>query len=282
MNDLVSGEWLDNNRAQWDERVPLHVASEFYDQSALRAGAGILYPVEEAELAELFPDGLEGKRVLHLQCHFGADTLVLAQRGATVVGVDFSKPAIQQARALAAEVGLAARSRFIEANVYELRHILPEPESFDVVFTTWGTIGWLPDVKEWAKLVAWYLKPGGQLYYADGHPTAWIFDDGEGELPRFDVPYGTEGVLEFDDGLTYADDSVSTEHTKSFEWMHPLSSTVTALLDAGLRLDFLHEHYAVPYRMFAGLELGDDRMYRWPDKKWLPLAVSLAASNPAG
>jgi SAM-dependent methyltransferase len=282
MNDLVSGEWLENNRAQWDERVPLHVASEFYDQSALKAGAGILYPVEEAELAALFPDGLEGKRILHLQCHFGADTLVLAQRGATVVGVDFSKPAVQQARALAAEVGLADRSRFIEANVYELRHMLPEPESFDLVYTTWGTIGWLPDVKEWAKLIAWYLKPGGQLYYADGHPTAWVFDDGEGELPRFDVPYGTEGVLEFDDGLTYADESVATEHTKSFEWMHPLSSTVTALLDAGLRLDFLHEHFEVPYRMFAGLELGDDRMYRWPDRKWLPLAVSLAATNPAG
>jgi len=282
MSDLTSGDWLDSNRAQWDERVPLHVASEFYDQSALKAGAGILYPVEEVELAALFPDGLEGKRILHLQCHFGADTLVLAQRGATVVGVDFSRPAVQQARALAAEVGLGERSRFIESNVYELRHMLPEPESFDVVYTTWGTIGWLPDVGEWAKLIAWYLKPGGQLYYADGHPTAWVFGDGDAELPVFEVPYGAEGVLEFDDGLTYADESVATEHTKSFEWMHPLSSTVGALLAAGLRLDFLHEHYEVPYRMFAGLELGADRMYRWPDKKWLPLAVSLVATNPAG
>ena len=280
MTDLTSGEWLDANRAQWDERVPLHVASEFYDQSALRAGSGVLYPVEEAELAELFPEGIEGKRILHLQCHFGADTLVLAQRGATVVGVDFSKPAVQQARALAVEVELADRARFIEANVYELRHMLPEPESFDVVYTTWGTIGWLPDVKEWAKLIAWYLKPGGQLYFADGHPTAWIFDDGAGELPEYTTPYGTEDVLVTDDGLTYADGDASTENTRSFEWMHPLSSIVTALLDAGLRLDFLHEHFEVPYRMFAGLELGADRMYRWPDQKWLPLAVSLSATNP--
>ena len=280
MTDLTSGEWLDANRAHWDERVPLHVASEFYDQSALRAGSGVLYPVEEAELAELFPDGIEGKRILHLQCHFGADTLVLAQRGATVVGVDFSKPAVQRARALAVEVELADRARFIEANVYELRHLLPEPESFDVVYTTWGTIGWLPDVKEWAKLIAWYLKPGGQLYFADGHPTAWIFDDGAGELPEYTTPYGTEDVLVTDDGLTYADGDASTENTRSFEWMHPLSSIVTALLDAGLRLDFLHEHFEVPYRMFAGLELGADRMYRWPDQKWLPLAVSLSATNP--
>ena len=280
MTDLTSGEWLESNRAQWDERVPLHVASEFYEQLALRAGVGILYPVEEAELASVFPEGLEGKRILHLQCHFGADSLVLAQRGATVVGVDFSKPAVQQARALAAEVGLADRSRFIEANVYDLRHMLPEPESFDVVYTTWGTIGWLPDVGEWAKLIAWYLKPGGQLYFADGHPTAWVFDDGDGALPEFAVPYGAEGVIESDDGLDYADETATTEHTRSFEWMHPLSSIVSALLDAGLRLDFLHEHYEVPYRMFAGLELGTDRMYRWPDKKWLPLAVSLSATNP--
>ena len=108
MVDLSSGEWLDANRAQWDERVPLHVASEFYDQSKLRAGNGELTSIEEAELAALFPEGLEGKRILHLQCHFGADSLVLAQRGATVVGLDFSKPAIMAARELAAEVGRAS------------------------------------------------------------------------------------------------------------------------------------------------------------------------------
>jgi len=279
MVDLTSGEWLDANRAQWDERVPLHVASEFYDQSALRAGHGELYPVEERELASLFPDGLDGLRVLHLQCHFGADSLVLAQRGATVVGVDFSKPAIRQARALAAEVGLADSSRFIEANVYELKHILPEPESFDVVYTTWGTIGWLPDVKEWAKLIAWYLKPGGRLYFADGHPTAFVFDDASGAL-EMTYPYDTDGVADVvESGETYAAEGVETDNTTTFEWMHPLSDTVGALLDAGLRLDFLHEHYEVPYRMFESLVPTVDRMFAWPDKKWLPLAVSIAATR---
>ena len=279
MVDLTSGEWLDANRAQWDERVPLHVASEFYDQSALRAGHGELYPVEERELASLFPDGLDGLRVLHLQCHFGADSLVLAQRGATVVGVDFSKPAIQQARALAAEVGLAGSSRFIETNVYELKHILPEPESFDVVYTTWGTIGWLPDVKEWAKLIAWYLKPGGRLYFADGHPTAFVFDDASGAL-EMTYPYDTDGVADVvESGETYAAEGVETDNTKTFEWMHPLSDTVGALLDAGLRIDFFHEHYEVPYRMFDVLEPTADRMFAWPDKKWLPLAMSIAATR---
>jgi SAM-dependent methyltransferase len=279
MVDLTSGDWLDANRAQWDERVPLHVASEFYDQSALRAGRGELYPVEEAELAELFPDGFDGLRVLHLQCHFGADSLVLAQRGATVVGVDFSKPAVQQARALAAEVGLADRSRFIEANVYDLRHILPEPESFDVIYTTWGTIGWLPDVGEWARLIAWYLKPGGRLYFADGHPAAFVFDDSSGSL-AMTYPYDSDGVADVVESTsTYAADGVQTQHATTFEWMHPLSETLTALLDAGLAIDFFHEHYQVPFRMFEVLEPAPGRMFAWPDKKWLPLALSLAATR---
>jgi SAM-dependent methyltransferase len=279
MVDLDSGEWLDANRAQWDERVPLHLASEFYDQSALRAGAGELYPIEEAELASLFPEGLEHKRVLHLQCHFGADSLVLAQRGATVVGVDFSKPAILAARALAQEVGLAERSRFVVANIYELRHLLPEPESFDVVYTTWGTIGWLPDIEEWARLIAWFLKPGGRLYFADSHPAALVFDGGDGGLPTFRYPYDDGGVAFVgEDGSDYASEGL-TENTRSFEWMHPLGSIVGALLAAGLRIDALAEHFEVPYRMFDALVPAPGRMFGWPSTQWLPLSVSIAATR---
>ena len=280
MVDLTSGDWIDANRAQWDERVPLHVASEFYDQSKLRAGRGELYPIEEAELAALFPDGIEGKRILHLQCHFGADSLVLAQRGATVVGLDFSKPAIRAARELASEVGLADRARFIVANVYDARHTLPEPESFDLVYTTWGTIGWLPDVVEWAEIIEWYLKPGGQLYFADGHPSAFVFDNGPDGAPVMAFPYDTEGVADvLDDGSDYAVADATLENTRTFEWMHPLSETVGALLDAGLRLDFLHEHYEVPWKMLDAL-VPAGPMFRWPDRRWLPLAMSLSATRP--
>jgi SAM-dependent methyltransferase len=287
MVDLRGGDWLEANRAQWDERVPLHLASGFYDQRALHAGAGVLYPIEERELASLYPDGFAGLRVLHLQCHFGADTLVLAQRGANVVGVDFSKPAVLAARELAQTAGLAGRARFIHANVYDARHILPEPESFDVVYTTWGTIGWLPDVAEWARIIAWYLKPGGRLYFADGHPTALVFDDpagavsagaGSPALPQYTYPYDTDGVANVvDEGADYADDVAVLTNTRTFEWMHPLSETVTALIDAGLTIEFLHEHYELPWRMFAALGHTPKRMFRWPDKKWLPLAVSIAA-----
>ena len=279
MTDLTGGEWLEANRAQWDERVPVHLASSFYDQSKLRAGAGRLYPIEEAELAELYPDGLEGLRVLHLQCHFGADTLVLAQRGASVVGIDFSKPAVLAARELAKEVGLDDRSRFIHANVYDARHMLPEPESFDLVYATWGTIGWLPDVAEWARIVAWYLKPGGRLYFADGHPTAFVFDGtDDAGLPAFVYPYNTDGAVDVvEDVGDYADTDAVLTHTTSFEWMHPLGETLTALRDAGLAIDRFHEHYEVPWKIFPSVVSTSDGMFGWPDKKWLPLSYSVVA-----
>lgn len=279
MPDLTEGEWLDANRALWDERVPVHLASDFYDQSTLRAGHGQLYPIEEGELAAVFPEGWEGKRVLHLQCHFGADTLVLAQRGATVVGVDFSKPAVLAARALAAEVGLAERARFVNANIYDLRHVLPEPESFDVVYTTWGTIGWLPDVEEWARIIAWFLKPGGRLYFADGHPTAFMLDDVAADgATRIVYPYDTDGVADVvNDSSDYADPTAVMTASTAFEWMHPLGQTLTALIVAGLAIEFVHEHYEVPWRIYPSAVSTSNGLFGLPGTKTVPLAVSLSA-----
>ena len=134
--DLRGGDWLDDNRANWDERVPLHVASDFYHREPLRRGEGVLDPIARSGIERMHPDGLDGLRVLHLQCHFGSDTLSLANRGATVVGLDFSRPAVEEARRMAAELGVADRARFVEANLYDARHALPEPASFDLVFTT--------------------------------------------------------------------------------------------------------------------------------------------------
>lgn len=286
--DLRSGEWLDANRAHWDERVPIHVASPFYDQRPLRAGAGTLTPVDEAELARAFPgaDGrfdLAGQRVLHLQCHFGADTLTLAQRGASVVGLDFSMAAVREARKLAEELGLGDRARFVAANLYDARHALPEPESFDVVFTTWGTICWLPDIAEWARIVEWFLKPGGLLYFADSHPSAQVFDadlENPDGLPVFRFPYSQEEPDVYDEASDYADERAVLSNTRGWEWAHPLSQTVGALLGAGLRLDRLAEHEEIPWRMYPCLVPVGDGMFGWPDENWLPLAVSLVASKP--
>lgn len=281
-------EWARLNRAHWDEKVPVHLASDFYDLAPLRAGEGRLYPIEEAELPAVAPEGWEGLRVLHLQCHFGADTLVLAQRGAHVVGIDFSMPAVRAARQLAEELGLAERSRFIGADVYDARHRLPEPEGFDVVYTTWGTIGWLPDIEEWARIIAWFLKPGGRLYFADGHPSAFVFDDAEGALttPRGPFPAPRDGYfdaapIEDDDDRDYADPAASLANARTVEWMHPLGRTITALIYAGLEIDFVHEHDAVPWQIFDLAVPRGDGLWGWPDRAWLPLGVSIAATRRA-
>lgn len=286
-------EWARLNRAHWDEKVPVHVASGFYDLAPLRAGEGRLYPVEEAELPRIAPEGWHGLRVLHLQCHFGADSLVLAQRGAEVVGLDFSMPAVKQARELATELGLDDRSRFLCADLYDARHALPEPEGFDVVYTTWGTIGWLPDVAEWARIIAWFLKPGGRLYFADGHPSAFVFDDPadgqpaallDGGPARFPSPrfgYFERAPLALDEPGDYADPDAQLAHSRTVEWMHPLGDTLTALVDAGLSLDFVHEHDAVPWQMFSVLEPRGEGLWGWPAAAWLPLGVSLGATRRA-
>ncbi|GAA2463103.1 class I SAM-dependent methyltransferase [Agromyces soli] len=280
--DPRAGEWLEANRANWDERVPLHVASEFYDRSALRAGGSLLDPIAAAGIDRLFPDGLEGVRVLHLQCHFGSDSLSLVQLGATVVGIDFSQPAVEEARRMADELGLAERARFIEANVYDARHMLPEPESFDLVFTTWGTIGWLPDVAEWARIVAWYLKPGGRLYFADGHPAAYMLDgdDGPDGLPSLRYAYegGEPDVV--DSGEDYADPEARLQHTRTWEWMHPLSEVLSGLRDAGLTVEEFAELYQVPWRIFPATVPQGHGLYGWPGTRWAPLSMEIVALAP--
>ena len=280
--DLRGGDWLDDNRANWDERVPVHVASDFYDQEPLRRGDGVLDPIARAGIDRLFPNGMHDVRVLHLQCHFGSDTLSLANRGASVVGLDFSLPAVEEARRMAAELGIDDRARFVEANIYDARHLLPEPESFDLVFTTWGTIGWLPDVAEWARIIAWFLKPGGRLYFADGHPTAFVFDGdgGPGGLPVFQYPYANPEPDVLEDGRDYADDDVEISNARTWEWMHPLAEVFGALRDAGLSIDAFDEHYRVPWQIFPLTVPVGEGMFGWPSEQWLPLSYEVVATAP--
>lgn len=280
--DLRDGEWLDDNRANWNERVGVHLASDFYDQEPLRAGGGVLDPISAAGIDRLFPDGLDGVRVLHLQCHFGSDSLSLVNRGATVVGIDFAPAAIAEARRMAAELGVADRARFIESNVYDARHMLPEPESFDLVFVTWGTIIWLPDVAEWARIAAWFLKPGGRLYFAEGHPAAMVFEGGDGPdgLPSIRYAYQSERPDVLDDPSDYADPDARLANARTWEWMHPLSDVLGALRDADLAVETFDEHYQVPWQIFPATVDQGEGMYGWPAERWLPLAYEIVARNP--
>lgn len=271
-------EWRRLNRANWDERVAVHLGagSDYNDNlDRLRAGRGRLHSIEEAELGPV-----DGLRLLHLQCHFGADTLVLAQQGADVVGLDFSAPAIAAARELATGLGLSARARFVQSDIYDAPAAIPEPASFDRVFATWGTTIWLPDVANWAKVVVHFLKPGGIFYFADVHPAALVLDDatsGPDGRPGWFAPYLGRETQSITEASDYADQGAVLQNATTHQWVHPLGDVVSALIAAGLRLDWLHEHDAVPWRMFRE-QVEQDGWFRWPDQPWLPLSYSLQAT----
>ena len=270
----MADDWRELNRANWDERVVVHLGSAGYDLGPLRAGRGRLNAIDEAELGPV-----AGLRVLHLQCHFGKDSLVLAGRGAEVTGLDFSGPAVETARLLAAELGLAAR--FVQADLYDAPAAVPEPASFDLVYTTWGTITWLPDLAGWARVVAHFLRPRGALYFADAHPAVLVFDDmagvDAGGRPGWFMPYFGGEPLVIDDPSDYADPQAQLVNQRQVNWLHPLGAILDALRAAGLRLEWLHEHPRVPWRMFRCLVPDAEGCWAWPDHPWLPLSVSLCA-----
>jgi SAM-dependent methyltransferase len=273
-----AGDWYALNRANWDERTAVHLGPDGYDVSSQRAGSGRLDAISEAELGPV-----TGLRVLHLQCHIGDDSIAIAQRGAAeVVGVDFSPPAVQAAQALAAECGVA-NARFVLSDVLEAPAALPgEAGKFDLVFTTWGTIGWYPDIARWGQVVGHFLRPGGALYFADMHPAAAVFDGlanpGDTEArPGWLMPYFGRAPQVFDDLTDYADPSARLVNSRTVSWLHPLADILGALRDAGLQLDWLHEHPRLTWQLFPGLVREADGLWTWPGRPWLPLAVSLRA-----
>ena len=269
--------WRAANRAHWDEKVGLHLGPRGYDLTSLRARRRRLNAIEEAELGPV-----DGKRILHLQCHFGADTLTLAQRGATVVGLDFSPPAIIAASKLASELGLTDRARFVQADLYDAPAIISQPAAFDMVFVTWGAITWLPKLRRWAEIVAHFLKPGGSLYLAEAHPAALVFDDAallpDGR-PGFFAPYFSREPVVMDEAHDYVDETATARNATTYTWIHPLSDIISNLMAAGLVLDWIHEHDAVTWRMFKILAEDASGLFRWPDRPWLPLAFSLRATR---
>ncbi len=268
-------EYFAANRRHWDEVVPIHVASDEYDVAAFKAGQTKLKPVELQELGDV-----RGKTLLHLQCHFGLDTLSWAREGAVVTGIDFSEPALEAARALAAETGIDAR--FLLSNVYELPNRLDE--QFDVVFTSYGALCWLPDIRGWARVAAHFVRPGGTFYLVEFHPMAGIFDDQPGvtEL-RVRYPYfALANPMRFDDDGTYAGRAAKLEHRTRYEWPHPVSEVVTALIDAGLRIEFLHEFPFTTFPQLPFMVRTGDKTYRLPEHDGsIPLLYSIKATKPS-
>jgi len=264
-------DWLTINRLMWDERVPLHLASDFYDIEGFKSGRPVLRGFEIDELGPL-----DGMRVLHLQCHFGLDTLDLARihPTATVTGLDFSVPAIEAATRLAGEVRLSDRARFVVGDVYRASDSLGD-ERFDVVYTGKGALNWLPDIDRWASVVHDLLEPGGFLYLSEFHPVAAVLDE-DRPVPKYD--YFDTGPLTFEgDAGSYAAPAAATAHNMSVEWRHPLDRVMTAVLGAGLQLELFHEWDMTLYDQFPYLVPGDDGLRRWPGPGTLPLMYSLKA-----
>ena len=267
----MAASWQQANLSNWSNRAALHIrdATGFYNVEGFLAGQDSLCPIEASEIG-----GVTGKRLLHLQCHFGLDTLSLVRRGAIVTGLDFSPVAIEGARDLAKQANLAAT--FVKADVYEARRVIDG--HFDMVFSTWGTICWLPDVKRWAKVVAEMLAPGGAFYFLDTHPSTQVLDQRNGAL---EPTYGWRTPMEkpdvFEETQSYTGD-VHKEATKDYNWIHPLSDVIGGLLEAGLRLEFLHEHERLPYKLFPMMISSGDGMFRLPDGAVpIPLSFSLRA-----
>ncbi len=267
-------EYSEANRRHWDEVVPIHVSSEMYDVAGFKAGESRLKAVELEELGDV-----RGKSLLHLQCQFGLDTLSWAREGAAVTGIDFSEAGIETARALAAETGIDAR--FIVSNIYDLPKNLEG--TFDIVFTSYGAITWLADMERWAQIAAGFVKPGGTFYMAEFHPFAGVFDaePGVSDL-QVRYRYFANGEPIRWEGLgTYTDRDAKVEHNVTYDWPHPISEVLTALIDAGLRIEFLHEFPFTTYQFRPFTEVvADGKVRLTKHDGCVPLLYSIKATKP--
>lgn len=271
----MKDEHFEANRRSWDERVAIHAADEtgFYDVAKVLRGEDKLNAIEAGEIGDI-----RGLRIAHLQCHFGLDTICLERRGADVTGLDFSPAAIAKARELVGQLGL--RARFVEGNVYDARALLKG--EFDMVYVTWGAITWLPDIHRWAATVASLLKPGGWLYLAEGHPVTYCLDSVEGKIvPRFDWRTAADNPIVDDEETTYTGSAAKLVNKRNYNWIHPLSDIIGGLRQAGLTIDWLHEHAALTWPLFPNMIESEDGLYRLPaDHPQLPLSFSLKAVKP--
>lgn len=229
--------YIEINRQSWNNKTDIHLKSEFYDLKGFMSGKTSLNEIELNLLGNV-----EGKSILHLQCHFGQDSISLSRLGAMVTGVDLSDKAIDRANQIAKEADVNAR--FICCEIYELPNYLDE--KFDIVFTSYGTIGWLPDLGKWAQVITKFLKPKGQFIFVEFHPVVWMFDD---SFEKIAYRYFNSGAIVETESGTYADKNA--EITQSYVmWNHSISEVLNSLITCGLEIKLLDEFDYSPYNCF--------------------------------
>ena len=259
--------YLDINRNSWNGKVETHLKSDFYFVNEFIAGRSSLNSIELEILGDI-----KDKKILHLQCHFGQDSISLSRLGAKVTGIDLSDKAIEAAKDLAKICG--TDTEFLVSDVYDLPNVLEE--KFDIVYTSYGTIGWLPDLKKWAKVVSHFLKPGGKLIFVEFHPFVWMYDD---DFTHVKYNYFNEKpIIETEEG-TYADQTA--EITQDYVmWNHPTSEVLSSLLNENLQLKSFQEYNWSPYACFLHneeFEKGKFRIPQFGDK--VPHVFSLVAEK---
>lgn len=258
-------EYVEINRKQWNARTDAHLEGDFYELDAFKAGQSSLKAIELALLGDV-----TGKSILHLQCHFGQDTLSLARMGAHVTGVDLSDRAIDAARSLSQELDVPAS--FICCDIFDLPQHLDQ--RFDIVFTSYGTIGWLPELQTWAALIQRYLKPDGRFVFVEFHPVMWMFSE---DFSTVGYSYfNVETIVE--EQLTTYGNAEAQLQEQSHSWNHPLDEVLQALLQHDLRLTHFAEFDTSPYDCFQGSASCEDGYFVASIGRKLPLVYALTAT----
>ncbi|MFD2907464.1 class I SAM-dependent methyltransferase [Flavobacterium ardleyense] len=264
---MNTDDYKDVNKKTWNNKVAIHVASDFYNVSDFLKGKNSIPEIDLALLGDI-----KGKTILHLQCHFGQDTLSLARLGAKCTGIDLSDKAIEKAQEFNEKLGLDCK--FICCDIYDTPKYIDE--KFDIVYTSYGTIGWFPDLDKWAKVITHFLKPGGKFIMADFHPVLWMFDDDFKEI--FYNYFNVEQITEEESG-TYAEKGAAiSNHT--ITWNHPTSELLNALLNNGLVLNCFNEFDYSPYNCFNQTEEFELNKFRIKHlKNKIPMVYSLSATK---
>jgi 2-polyprenyl-3-methyl-5-hydroxy-6-metoxy-1,4-benzoquinol methylase len=259
--------YIEINKASWNKRTASHLESAFYDVDGFLKGHTSLNSIELDLLGDI-----KGKSILHLQCHFGQDTISFGRLGATATGVDLSDKAIESANQLSEKANI--ETTFICCNIYDLpKHLTTK---FDIVFTSYGTIGWLPDIEKWANIVSSYLKPNGKFVFVEFHPVVWMFDD---DFKDIKYKYNqSDAIIETESG-TYADKTADI-HQECITWNHGIGEVTNSLLQNNIEIISLTEYDYSPYDCFNGtieFEPKKYRIKRMGDK--LPMVYSIVGKK---
>lgn len=259
--------YIEINRQSWNNRTDAHLKSEFYDLDGFRNGKTSLNTIELNLLGDI-----EGKTILHLQCHFGQDTISLSRLGANVTGVDLSDKAIESAIQIAIDTN--SNAKFICCDIYDLPNHLDQ--KFDIVYTSYGTIGWLPDLDQWANVISKFLKPGGHFIFVEFHPVVWMFDD---NFEKIAYRYFNSGATVETENGTYPDKKAPISQTYVM-WNHGIGEVVNSLIKNGLTINTFDEFDYSPYNCFnktIEFEQGKFRIVHLDNK--IPMVYSLVTTK---